>query len=181
MPLADLRQVQFLQAPGDHIIFLRNSVTTSRSIACNEYFLPSANEVWGKVISLHLSVILFTGGSASLHAGIHPPSWDQRQAPPRRVDTPQGQTTPPGPEAFSPPPRPSACWEIRATSRRYASYWNAILFINEIARGKWDLVHMDRVMAYFHQRRWKRRQIPTRIIVLSRFFHWYRDGFQSPY
>ena len=27
-------------------------------------FLPPANEVWGKVIFLHLSVILFTGGVA---------------------------------------------------------------------------------------------------------------------
>ena len=27
------------------------------------YLLPPANEVWGKVIFLHLSVILFTGGS----------------------------------------------------------------------------------------------------------------------
>ena len=37
-------------------------------------FLPPANEVWGKVIFLHLSVILFTGGSASVHAGIPPPT-----------------------------------------------------------------------------------------------------------
>ena len=46
-------------------------------------FLPAANEVWGKVIFLHLSVILFTwGGSAPLHAGIHPHPQDQRQVPP---------------------------------------------------------------------------------------------------
>ena len=32
------------------------------------------------------------------------------------------------------------------------------------------------IMAYFHQRRW----IPVRIIVLSRFFHWYRR-IQSPH
>ena len=32
---------------------------------------------------LHVSVILFTGGSAPLHAGIHPQ--DQRQAPPSAV------------------------------------------------------------------------------------------------
>ena len=35
------------------------------------------------------------------------------------------------------------------------------------------------IMAYFHQQR--RRRIPTWIIVLSRFFHWCGDGFQSPY
>ena len=40
--------------------------------------LPPANEVWGKVMFLHLSVILFTGGgeSAPLHAGIHSPGRD---------------------------------------------------------------------------------------------------------
>ena len=37
------------------------------------------NEV-AKVIFLHLSVILFTGGSASVHAGYHIPP---KQAPPR--------------------------------------------------------------------------------------------------
>ena len=46
------------------------------------------------------------GGSAPLHAGI-PPPWQGR------------------------PPLCSACWEIRSTSGRYASYWNAILFIKE--------------------------------------------------
>ena len=51
------------------------------------FLLPPANEVWGKVIFLHLSVILFTGGGGT---------W--------------------------------ACWEIRATSGRYASYLNAFLF-----------------------------------------------------
>ena len=44
-----------------------------------------------------------SGGSASVHAGIPPP---------------------PGPD--TPPSR--ACWKIRSTSGRYASYWNAILF-----------------------------------------------------
>ena len=37
---------------------------------------------------------------------------------------------PPGtrhPTGTSPPPQSSACWEIRSTSGRYASYWNAIL------------------------------------------------------
>ena len=51
---------------------------------------------WGKVMFLHVSVILFTGGgSAPLHAGIHTP-WDQRQAPPQSWH-------PPGPEAGTPP------------------------------------------------------------------------------
>ena len=50
--------------------------------------------------------------------------WDTppEQTPPPRK---RGRHTPPG--ANTPPPRHSACWEIRATSGRYASYWNAIL------------------------------------------------------
>ena len=50
-------------------------------------FLPPANEVWGKVIFLHLSVILFTGESVPLHnthpLGRHPSPWipqDSQQA-----------------------------------------------------------------------------------------------------
>ena len=114
--------------------------------------LPPANEVWSKVIFLHLSVILFTGGSASVHDGIPQPPrpgtpWTRDCSPPS--DTPQtrhplGQTPPgsdtpwsrhPHPEADTPqtrhPPHTplrSACWEIRSTSGRYASHWNAILF-----------------------------------------------------
>ena len=42
------------------------------------------------------------------------------QTPPR-VDTPS-----PGADTSPPPHR--ACWEIRSTRGRYASYWNAILF-----------------------------------------------------
>ena len=54
--------------------------------------------------------------SASVHAGIPPhpvsrhPLWEQ--TPPPRADS----------------PRCRACWEIRSTRGRYASYWNAILF-----------------------------------------------------
>ena len=71
--------------------------------------------------------------SASVHAGIYTPweqtppqpdtpSWSRhppwKQTPPRKADTP--------PEADISPS--SACWEIRATSGHYASYWNAYLF-----------------------------------------------------
>ena len=78
--------------------------------------LPSANKVWGKVIFLHLSVILFTGGSTWTgipRAGT--PHWEG--TPPRQVPLPQAGTS-----------QSSACWEIRATSRQYASHWNAFLF-----------------------------------------------------
>ena len=64
-----------------------------------------------------LSVILFTRGSASVHAGIHTPS-PQEQT--HREQTPWEQT----------PPLRSACWEIRSTSGRYASYLNAYLLVN---------------------------------------------------
>ena len=83
-------------------------------------------EVWGKVIFLHLSVILFIGGLPHCMLGYIPqeqtPPRDQRQAPP----------PPPGPEAAPPrsrPPRHSACWEIGVTGGRYASYWNAIFLL----------------------------------------------------
>ena len=46
------------------------------------------------------------------------------QTPPR-AGTPRSRH-PPGRRH---PPLRSACWEIRSTSERYASYWNAILFV----------------------------------------------------
>ena len=69
------------------------------------------------------------GGSASVHAGIPPPgSRPPRSRPPPEQAPPWEQTllvhTPPG--SRHPPPLCSACWEIRSTSGRYASYWNAI-------------------------------------------------------
>ena len=73
--------------------------------------LPPANKVWGKVIFLHLSVILFTGevpGQVSPTGKVHPLG---------RYPSPQAGT-----------PQSSACWEIWATSRQYASHWNAFLF-----------------------------------------------------
>ena len=64
-----------------------------------------------------VSVILFTGGFTPLHSGIHRPPGPG--TPPTREQTP--------PRAD--PPQHSAFWEIRATGRRYASYWNAILLL----------------------------------------------------
>ena len=56
--------------------------------------------------------------------------------PPPGADTPQtryaplGPGTPPREQPPGPgtPPQCRACWEIRSTCGRYASYWNAILF-----------------------------------------------------
>ena len=61
------------------------------------------------------SVILLTGGSAPLHAGIYFPPPGPRQAHPwTKADTPL--------QTKGRPPR------IRLMSGRYASYWNAFLF-----------------------------------------------------
>ena len=62
----------------------------------------------------------------------HPPE----QTPPSEQTTRSGQTPPPPeqtplPRADSPPTPGRACWEIWSTSRRYESYWNAILFFDE--------------------------------------------------
>ena len=69
------------------IIYLTSIITIRNKVA--------------KVMFLHLSVILFTGGSASVHAGIPPPGpgTPQEQTPPRPgtppgADTPQTRHTP---------------------------------------------------------------------------------------
>ena len=58
----------------------------------------------------------------------------QEQTPPEQTpplrQTPWKQTPP---RADTPPRR--ACWEIRSTRGRYASYWNAILFNTEVNEG----------------------------------------------
>ena len=74
--------------------------------------------------------------SADTPRSRHPPEpqsrhpLEQTTPPPRKRHPPE--QTPPPPRADIPPPpqeqtRPlrSACWEIRATSGRYTSYWNA--------------------------------------------------------
>ena len=62
---------------------------TTRSILFYIYYLillPLTKEVWGKVMFLHLSVILFTRGGVSQHAM-------EQTSPPSRADPP-GQTHP---------------------------------------------------------------------------------------
>ena len=93
------------------------------------------NEVVAKVIfftpvchSVHRE-----GVSASVHAGIpHPPRADtpwSRHPPPEQ--TPPGKQTPP--EQIPPPrkqtPPPEADSGIWSISGRYASYWNAFLYL----------------------------------------------------
>ena len=70
--------------------------------------LPPANEVWGKVIFLHLSVILFTGRGGE-YLGRYTP----------RAGTPPTGTHP-------------GRYTLRQVHPpgRYASYWNALLFLH---------------------------------------------------
>ena len=113
----------------------------------NAFLLPPTS--WGKVMFSQACVILFTWGCLpQCMLGYHTP-WSRHSPGPDLLgpDTPQDQTPPgsrnpprsrhpPGPDTLpgqTPPqsrhsPR-RACWEIRSTRRRYASYWNAILFI----------------------------------------------------
>ena len=79
------------------------------------------NEVLAKVIFLHLSVILFTGG---VWQG-DPPSPGWMEEPPRWRNPPRWRTPPDG-GTPTPPPR-EADSGIRSTIGRYASYWNAFL------------------------------------------------------
>ena len=76
------------------------------------------------------------GVSASVHAGIPPPRsiQPQEQTPPLGADPPKSRHSPKSrhPQGAETPPmqtplRCRACWEIRSTRERYASYWNAIL------------------------------------------------------
>ena len=75
------------------------------------YYRPQRS--WGKFIFSQASVILFRGG---VYASVPPPRLGNRPPPPV-----------PGTPQYQAPPRSSACWEIRSTSGRYASCWNAIL------------------------------------------------------
>ena len=65
--------------------------------------IPPTNELWSKVIFLHLSVILFTGGST--WAGIPP----GRYTPPRQVHSPGRYT----PSAMHAGVRSTSGWAVR--------------------------------------------------------------------
>ena len=88
-------------------------------------FLPPANEVWGKVMFLHLCVILFTGeGVASQYASqVTWPGWGLHPG-----GSASGGSASRGGWA-DPPPRYMGYYGIQSTSGRYASYWNAFLFL----------------------------------------------------
>ena len=66
-----------------------NALSTFRCLI----IITGRNEVLAKVIFLHLSVILFTGGCTRQ---VHPPPGPGRYTPPQ-------QTPPPGPGRYTPP------------------------------------------------------------------------------
>ena len=83
--------------------------------------LLPANEVCeGYVFTPVCQSFCSQGGSASVHAKIHTPFIPRADHPPPWSRPPLGADT----------PLRSACWEIRATSGRYASYWNAYFLVN---------------------------------------------------
>ena len=116
-----------MQRPQDDVIFCPFQLYHSFNFA---YFLPPANEVCEGCV--FISVCLSTGRGCLPHCkcmlGYTPFSWTRgRQPPPPGADTSPGpeadtpqEETPPGPEADPPE-------QTRATSGRYASYWNAYL------------------------------------------------------
>ena len=91
--------------------FLQNIFVETKNV------ITGRNEVVAKVMFLHVSVILLTGGVS----GETPPPRDQGEPPPRTKETP------PAPGRHPPPRREEHC-SIRSMSGRYASYWNAFLF-----------------------------------------------------
>ena len=121
---------------------------------CNVKWRWNWRKRWSQVRTNHYTrwpvsqvVIIFTPVCHSVYRGgtwAGTPPWDQlhpagaRYTPQDQVH-PQGPGTPPWDQVHPPgtrytPPRPgtppsSACWEIRATSGQYASYWNAFLLI----------------------------------------------------
>ena len=93
-------------------------------------FLPPANQVWGKVMFLHMSVILFTWGVGSTWAGT--PQAGNPQAGTPLAGTPPSRYTPSRYTALAGTPPfqvhpPAMHARIRSTSWRHASYWNAFL------------------------------------------------------
>ena len=124
---------------------------------------------WGKVMFSQACVILFTGGvGVCLSACWDTTTTPQEQTPlqqtpptadtprsrhptPREQTTPQSRQppradTPPGADSPAPPgvdtPQHRACWEIRSTRGRYASYWNAILLFFDLTIGSLCLTLM---------------------------------------
>ena len=104
----------------------RNRIAMSIFEFCRIFFIAKV------MVYTFLSVVLFTGGRGSSWAGtppgqVHSPAGTPpgQVHPPRQVPIQNQVHTPAGTS-----PQRGACWEIRATSGRYASYWNAFLLFS---------------------------------------------------
>ena len=114
----------------------------------------------GKVMFLHLSVILFTGGCLPQCMLRYTHPW----ADILRVDTPcpvhagihtftpcpvhSGIHIPLPSACWDTPPLPSACWDTHGyCCGRYASYWNAFLFKCVFLHG-WSSGHLSIRIVY---------------------------------
>ena len=79
-----------------------------------------------------LSVILFTGGSISVHAGYTPGAQPPRPGTPLGPPLPGPGTPNQAPPGSRQPPCTVYAVEIWSTSGWYASYWNAIMWLLNI-------------------------------------------------
>ena len=63
--VATEKLLQFAEV--SEVVLIKISIDDSNLQSVEQtYFLPPANEVWGKVMFLHMSVILSTGGGVSV-------------------------------------------------------------------------------------------------------------------
>ena len=132
-----------LNTSGENGSLLMPSVINSLKVIHNwllSFLLPPTNKVWGKVIFSEACVKNSVYGGRSTWAGTPrdrvgtPPRPDSYSPRPGRYTPllpgryPLGtrQVHSPGTRQVPRPPS-STCWEIRATSGRYTSYWNAFL------------------------------------------------------
>ena len=102
---------------GVYRIFLRGAVTPKVGVL-TYYYRPRRS--WGKVMFLHVSVIVFTGGVCiSACWDTPPPQEDTRKTPPKTYPPgrPHQEDTRKTPQEDT-PPGSNACWEIRATRGR---------------------------------------------------------------
>ena len=101
---------------------LKSSVTTSTRLLWTHFYRPQTK--FGNIFApVCHSVHRFTGGGERVPGQVHLP--DQVHTPQTRY-TPRARNTQPHPPGtrYTPPPQTR---ELRATSGRYASYWNAFL------------------------------------------------------
>ena len=116
----------FFLGQCEHILWRDAHRGSTPVLAVEENLCYRPQRCWGKVIfseacvknSVHRQGCL--GSNPSSGSRHPPPPWNRH----------------PG----SRPPRSSACWEIRATSRRYASYWNACILVCNHFRSHWGLL-----------------------------------------